>query len=85
MGIYSDLTTADLTAEIAAMRAARRDIILGSGGGVGAVKRVSDGDRTIEYTSANIGALETELRNLIAELNRRTGQSTGNALLVEFD
>lgn len=85
MGIYSDLSTEALTAEIAAMRTARRDIILGSGGGVGAVKRISDGDRTIEYTSANIGGLETELRNLLAELNRRTGNYTGNALLVEFD
>lgn len=85
MGIYSDLETEDLATEIAAMRQARRDILLGAGGGVGSVKRVSDGDRTIEYTSANIGSLETELRNLLAEMNRRTGASTGNALLVEFD
>lgn len=84
MAIYSDLTNEQLTAEIAAFRTARRNIILGGDGGVGAVKRVSDGDRTIEYTSANLAALDTELKTLLAEQNRRNGRGFGNAIEVEF-
>lgn len=89
MGMYSDLTDAELAAEIAAFRAARREVIMPGAGGVGVVKRISDGDRMLEYTTANLGALETELKALLAEQARRDagmfGRGTGRAIQVEFD
>lgn len=78
---YSDLTDAELDAEIAAFRQARRDAL--TPGGVGTVKRVTDEGRSIEYTGVQLGALDRELRELIAERNRRAGKG-GNAILVEF-
>lgn len=85
MGIYSDLTDAELAAEIAAFRAARRNVVLPGAGGVGVVKRITDGDRTIEYTSANLGALDDELRELLAEQERRAnGGYSGRAIGVDF-
>ncbi len=83
--IYSDLTNDELTAEIAAFRAARRAVLLPGTGGVGVVKRVTDGDRTLEYTQANLGALDSELRALLAEQARRAGRIGGNAIEVEFE
>jgi hypothetical protein len=83
--IYSSMSDADLAAEIAAFTAARRAIILGGAGGVGSVKRITDGDRTLEYTSANIDALNRELSALLAEQARREGRSSGRAIEVEFD
>ena len=87
MGLYSDLTDEELATEIAAFRTARRDVIMGAGGGVGAVKRITDGDRTLEYTSANLGDLDRELNALLAEQERRTNPlgRTGRAIEVEFD
>ena len=87
MGIYSSLTDEELTAEILEYQAARKAIIMGGDGGVGTVKRITDGDRTIEYTSANLGALNSELSALLAEQARRTSPSggTGRAIEVEFD
>ncbi len=84
--IYSSYTDEELAAEIAAFRAARRAVLMGSGDGVGAVKRVSDDFRTLEYTSANLGDLDRELRALLAEQERRLGgRGSGRAILVEFD
>lgn len=86
--MYDDLDDAELDAKIATYRAARESIILGGDGGVGTVKSVADGDRRIEYTAANLGALETELKALLAEKNRRTdpyGRGSGRAIEVEFD
>jgi hypothetical protein len=86
MGIYSDLTDAELAAEIAAFRAARRAVILPGSGGVGVVKRITDGDRTLEYTQANLGSLDEELARLLAEQERRAnGGYGGRALGVDFD
>lgn len=78
---YSGLTDAELDAEIAAFRTARRDALMP--GGVGSVKRVSDEGRSIEYTGVQVDALDRELRELLAERNRRAGKG-GNAILVEF-
>jgi hypothetical protein len=85
MGIYSSLTDEELAAEILEYREARKAVTLGGNGGVGTVKRVTDGDRTIEYTSANLGALDRELRALLAEQSRRSTGSAGRAIAVEFD
>lgn len=84
MGMYRSLTDLELQTEIDKFRAARSAVILGSDG-VGSVKRVTDGDRTIEYTSANLGALDRELRALLAEQSRRATGSSGRAIQVEFD
>lgn len=84
--IYSDLTDEELADEIAAFRQARRDVLMGDGGGVGTVRRITDGDRTLEYTSANLGALENELKQLLIERSKRDGTYVpGRAILVEFD
>lgn len=86
MGIYSSLSDADLATEIAAFRLARRDVILGGAGGVGMVKRITDGDRTLEYTSANLHALDSELQALLREIERRADPyRAGRAIGVEFD
>lgn len=85
MGLYNDLTDAALDAEIAAFRQARRDVMFPGGGGVGTVKRVTDGDRTIEYTSANLRDLERELERLMREKDRRGHAGCGRAIGVEFD
>ena len=87
MGLYSDLTDDQLAAEIASYRDARKAIVLGTGDGVGAVKRVTDGDRTVEYTQANLPALERELNALLAEQARRASPTgiAGRAIQVEFD
>lgn len=88
MGLYSDLTDEELAAEIAAFRAARRAVVLGGDGGVGTVKRITDGDRTIEYTAANLGMLDAELKALLAEDARRKdpfGRGSGRAIEVEFE
>lgn len=83
--MYSHLTDTQLAEEITAFRTARREILFASGG-VGVVKRITDGDRTIEYTSANIGALESELKALLKEQAKRNGTyRPGQAILVEFD
>jgi hypothetical protein len=86
MGLYSDLTDEELTAEIAAYRLARRDVIIGGGGGVGTVRKVSDGDRTLEYTRANLRDLDIELKALLNE-TEPPGRSSGGgrAIRVEFD
>lgn len=82
MGLYSALTDTELAAEIAAFRATRREVVLS---GVGAVKRVTDGDRTIEYTGANVAGLDRELQALLDEQARRKfGGNTGRAIGVEF-
>jgi hypothetical protein len=86
MGFYSDLTDEELTAEIAAYRLARRDVIIGGGGGVGTVRKVSDGDRMLEYTRANLRDLDIELNALLK--NRAAGPihaADGRAIRVEFD
>lgn len=88
MGLYSDLTDAELAALITQYRQARSAIILGGAGGVGAVKRVTDGDRTVEYTSANLRDLDKELQALLDEQARRSdpyGRGAGKAIRVEFD
>lgn len=85
MGLYSDLTDVELDAEIAAFKQARRDVMFPGGGGVGSVTRVTDGDRTIEYTAANLRALELELQALLREKDRRSNPGCGRALGVEFN
>jgi hypothetical protein len=85
MGLYSDLTDDELDAEIAVFRQARRDVIVPGNGGVGRVSRITDGDRTLEYTAANLDALERELQALISEKARRNSQwGSGRAIGVEF-
>lgn len=83
--IYSSYTDDELATEIAAFRQARRDVLIASDG-VGTVKRISDGDRTVEYTSANLPALDRELKALLAEQDRRSNPcGSGRAIAVEFD
>ena len=85
MGIYDDLTDQQLADEIAAFRTARREVLF-SNGGAGAVKRITDGDRTMEYTSANLPALESELKALLTEQAKRNGTYVpGRAIQVEFE
>lgn len=83
MGLYSDLTDNELDTEIAAFRAARRSVII-AGDGVGTVRRITDADRTIEYTRANLRDLDVELDRLLREKDRRANGGCGRALPVEF-
>lgn len=85
--MYSDFTDEQLATEIAEFRAARKSVLIGEGGGVGAVKRIFDGERRLEYTAANLGDLERELRGLLAEQQRRLQPwgASGRAIQVEFD
>lgn len=87
MGIYSGYSDAELAAEIVAYRTARRNVLTGAdGSGVGTVTRIRDGDRQIDYTGANIGALDRELTALLREQARRlNGGIGGNAIEVEFE
>jgi hypothetical protein len=85
MGLYSYLTDDQLDAEIEAFRQARRDVMVPGAGGVGTVKRVTDADRTIEYTSANLRDLDYELERLLREKDRRSNRGCGRAIGVEFD
>jgi hypothetical protein len=84
MGLYSDLTDEQLDAEILAFRNARRAVII-SGDGVGTVRRITDADRTIEYTRANLRDLDVELQALLREKDRRANGGCGRAIGVEFD
>lgn len=80
MGIYSDLTDEALAAEIAAYRAARKEMTLGQG-----VAVIAGEGRRVEFTKANRADLDAELRALIREQDKRAGRrGGGRAIEVHF-
>lgn len=81
---YAHLSDAELDAEIVEYQSAKKAILLGNDG-VGVVKKVSDGGRMVEYTGANLAALDRELTALLAERNRRLNpRRRGRAIRVDF-
>lgn len=75
-------TDAELIAEIKQYQAAKREVNIG--GGVG---KVQGEGRLVEFTKANAGGIDVELRELYAEAKRRgLGEFSGygGAIAVEI-
>jgi hypothetical protein len=81
--IYTSLSDQELTDDIAAFRSARRELMLGAG-----VAVVAGEGRRLEFTRANQGSLDAELKNLIAEGQRRgliPYSPSGGSINLEFE
>jgi len=79
MGIYTDLSNAELDEEIATLRTARRQVMTEG------VSKIAGEGRSIEYSRADSTRVERSLRDAIAERSRRAGRCNGHAIPVEFD
>lgn len=77
--MYDHLNDAQLQCEIEEYRKAIREATLTS------VSVIAGEGRRLEFVGASgINTMKTELRNLVAEKNRRSGNRGGGSLAVEI-
>jgi hypothetical protein len=74
MGAYSGMSRADLQAELTALRAARRSLVMGAQVAQASYSQ-GDGAKSVAYRPADIARLEMDIRQIEGQLSGRRVRS----------